>query len=226
MKKYLFILILFTGFNAFSQVSFPPCEAFDTTGKGLLKTKTSHSNTLYLGVDNIIEINKDQIQVDSFFVKVENGHLFKESKFKYLLIPSKIGVSKIRIFSKKDSSIIFSSELKVIKLPKPYIVLNKLKIMDTVAISKDAFMISNSFNVELSPDLIMEDEFYTINDFSMGYKYGSVYMRKNTIGNILTVEMQSIIKKMKPGQEIDFQFYLKSEGDLIQSLPPIKVIIK
>ena len=84
---------------------------------------------------------------------------------------------------------------------------------------------NQEFKVELSPDLILTDEMYTINDFSVGYKYGSMYVKKNITGDKLTKELLTTIGGLRPGQELDFQFYIKSEGDLIQSLPSVKVIV-
>lgn len=226
MPQLRIITLLVLGFvNTFAQDGYPPCEAYEEEGKDTIQSLISFSNTLYLGIDNLLKINCNNLPIKSIKLKTNNGYIFREDECNYLLIPSKAGWADLEISSSLDSNFIFKKRMKVVKLPKPYPLIGFKKLTDSVVLTKKELLETKKFRVESTADIRQEANFYEINDFSIGYTIGRMYMKKTSQSDELTTEMQNIIKSFYPGQMITIQFYIRSEGDLIQSLVPVKIFV-
>lgn len=210
----------------YAQPNYPPCTAFDSNGKDTLRAINSHSNSLYAGIDNYIEINKKNIPYKNLIVECERG-MAMEDEGMYFVIPSKPGYTMINVYEYDhgDTNLVFKKAMKVNSFPQPYVVIDDMKITDYKYLSKDKITKSSRLNVHLSEDFVDDSEWYRIKEIIMGYPVGQQYKTISSEGDTLSDEMLQAIKKMMQGKELSFTFTLEGSGGLFKRLPPIRIRI-
>jgi hypothetical protein len=223
--KYLIIINCIVC-SAFGQPNIPPCEAYDSTGKDTIKAINSHSNALYAGIDNYIEINKKRIPFKNLIVECERGMAMEDEEM-YLVIPSKPGHTMINIYEydKGDTNLVFKKTMKVNAVPQPYITMDNMKLTDYKYFPKDEFTPTSKFVVHLSDDFIEDSDWYQIKEFTMGYPVGQQYITLSAESNRITPEMLSAIQKLMAGKELSFTFTLVGSGGMFKRIPPIRMRI-
>jgi hypothetical protein len=219
------LLILFFA-KAEGQFDYPPCIAYDTVGKDTIRVLNSYSNSLYAGIDNIVEIDKKNVPFKNLIVECAMG-MVMEDETNYLVIPAKPGTTLISIYQydQGDTVLYFSKIMNVRRFPSPYVTLDGIKITDYDFITKKLLKKSNYFEVHLSDDFVKDGDWYKVKSFVFGYPVGSLYMSKSFEGAVISDELIKTIKSLNPGSEASFIFTISGSGDIYKRLPPVKVKI-
>jgi hypothetical protein len=201
-------------------------NTFDSAGKDTINAINSHSNSLYTGMDNYIEINRKKIPYKNIIVECERG-MAMEDEDSYLVYPSKPGIAIINIYEydHNDTNLVLKKAMKVFATPQPYVTLDNLKISDLKYLTRDKFKKSSHLQVHLSEDFINDSTWYQIKEITFGYPVGQQYITLSSEGGTLSNEMLDSISKMMPGKEMSFTFTLEGEGGLFKRLSPIRIKI-
>jgi hypothetical protein len=225
--KYLVIIYLIVINCIISgQSDFPPCAAFETSGKDTIKTINSHSNSLYAGIDNYIEIDRKKIPHKNIILECERG-MAMEDEGSYIVIPARPGYTMINIYEYDhgDTNLIFKKTMKVNSVPQPYITMDNIKLSNYKYFPREEFSKTNHFMVHLSEDFINDSTWYQIKEIVMGFPVGQQYITLSSEGNSLSDEMLASIQKLMAGKELAFTFTLVGSGGLFKRIPPIRVKI-
>jgi hypothetical protein len=217
-----FIIAAFS-YQVFGQIHFPPCDAFDSSGKDTICVVNSYSNSLYAGIDNELEISKKYVPFKNIIVECFMGIVMEDSPY-YLVVPAKIGFTTITIYQydKGDTVLYFRKKMRVKSVPPPYITLNKIRLADYEFIEKNDLLKYRSFEVHLSDDFIDDSEWYKIKEITMGYAVGKLFISKTCEGPKLTNEIMGLIQRIPPGTEVAFTFSIAGDGDFFKRLAPIR----
>ncbi len=218
-----FLLAFIFLINTYGQPNFPPCVAFDSTGKDTIRAINSHSNSLYAGIDNQVEINKKNVPFKNIIVECYMGMVMEDEGY-YDIIPAKVGTTVISIYQydKGDTVLYFKKTMNVKRLPQPYITLDKVKLTDYPSISKQILLKKKSFEVHLSDDIIDDNQWFSVKEITIGYQVGQLYVTKSCEGAELPEDLLQIIEKLTPGTEVSFVFTITGSGDVFKRMPPLK----
>jgi len=222
------IVILLTGFlfvnQLFGQVNFPPCSAYDTVGKDTIRAVNSYSNSLYAGIDNPIEINKANLPFKNYYIECNKGLVLDDSPY-LNIIPAKPGEVVINYFQydKGDTCLIFSKTFNVLRVPQPYIALEKTNLSSFPFLTKDQLKKNKRFEVLISDDFVNDKNWFTIKDITIGYSKGKLYEVKSCMGAEITDDVLKSILELIPGREVSFAFTIKGTGDIYKRIPPIRI---
>jgi hypothetical protein len=224
-------LILFFWFLASLSVysqeeEYPPCSAYDTIGKDTLRAVNSYGNFLYVGIDNEILVNPSKFSYKAYFIKTTNGEVFSDEG-SYIIIPSHEEPAILTIYGlpENDTVFLFSKIMEVKTLSLPYIICGGYRLSNLKYIRKQFFSSNDSFEIHLSTDFVDDSKWYSIKDITMGYTYGTIYKTLSCCGNKLSKQLKHEINMLLPGKEITLIFRVVSEGDVIKTLPAIKLVI-
>jgi hypothetical protein len=223
MKVLYFVSFILFAISAAGQVDYPPCSAFDTIGKDTLRVINSHSNSLYSGIDNLIELR--HIPYKKLLIECSPGIVMEDEKGLYNIIPSKSGYANIFIYQLDsiDTTICFQKTLRVLYLPQPYITLEREEIKDRGNIFLKKLDKIREFEVHLSEDLVDDSKWFKIKSIEIGYKVGQLYASKINQGSKVSDEILKLLRTITPGSELTFVFTIEGQGDVFKRLAPIKV---
>lgn len=205
--------------------NFPPCTAYDSSGKDTIVSTNSYSNSLYVGIDNPVEIVKSNVNCKNLVLKSSNGIVIKEDSYKYTIIPSKTGQLTIKLyqFDNGDTVLIFTKAMNVLMVPKPYITVDRLILSEQQSINRIFFIKNKLFEVHISDDFVDDSQWFKIKEISVGYVKGQFYTSKSCSGSMLTDEAVNLIQNAIPGKDVSFVFTVIGTGDLCIRMTPIKV---
>ena len=222
------IVILFTSLSFFNQliaqVNFPPCSAYDTVGRDSIRAVNSYSNSLYAGIDNPLEINKTNLPYTKYFIECSKGMVLDDYPY-LIVIPAKPGVVYINYFQYDDGDtcLAFSKKFNVLRVPQPFIALEKTNLSTYPFLTKDQFKKNKKFEVLISEDFVNDKNWFTIKEITIGYPKGKLYVVKSCLGPELTDEIVKGILELIPGKEVSFSFTIKGTGDIYKRVPPIRI---
>ena len=222
----LLILLVFPLFS-FAQSNFPPCTAYDKNGKDTLRALNSHSNSLYAGIDNLVEVVKTNLNYKKILIKCSNGLVFADNTNTFNIIPSKTGTILLFVYQydEGDTVLVFTKAMNVLKVPSPYVDIERVKISDIQSIDREFFKKNKRFEVHVSDDFVDDSQWYNIKEFSVGFAKGQFYVSKNCLGSVLSDDAIELISKVIPGKEVSFVFTITGTGDIFMRMPPVKVKI-
>ena len=222
------IAILLTGFSfvnqLIAQVNFPPCSAYDTIGRDTIRAVNSYSNSLYAGIDNPIEINKTNLPYTKYFIECSKGIVLDDYPY-LIVIPAKPGTVVIRYYQyeRGDTLLAFSKTFNVLKVPQPFIALEKTNLSSFQFLTKDQLKKNKRFEVLISEDFVNDKNWFTIKEITIGYPKGKLYVVKSCLGPELTDNIVKGILELISGKEVSFSFTIKGTGDIYKRIPPIRV---
>jgi hypothetical protein len=224
VKTHILVILASFSIHGFGQKHYPPCDAFDSTGKDTIRVVNSYSNSLYAGIDNEVEICKKVVPFKNIIVECSRGIAMEDSPY-YLIIPAKSGYTTITVYQcdKGDTVLYFQKQMKVKSVPPPYITFEKSKLLDYKYLDKRNLLKSRSFEVHLSDDFIDDSQWYTIKEISMGYAIGKLFISKSCEGPKLSNEIVNLIQNLPPGTEVAFTFSIAGDGDFFKRLAPVRI---
>jgi hypothetical protein len=224
VKTLLLVIIAAFSINVFGQKHYPPCAAFDSTGKDTIRVVNSYSNSLYAGIDNEVEISKKYVPYKNIIVECSRGIAMEDSPY-YLIVPAKPGYTTITIYQydKGDTVLYFQKKLQVKSVPPPYIAFQSARLLDYKYLDKGDLLKFRRFEVHLSDDFIDDSQWYTIKEISMGYAIGKLYILKSCEGPKLSNEIIKLIQQIPPGTEVAFTFSISGDGDFFKRLAPVRI---
>jgi hypothetical protein len=223
-KLFLSLLFFFYPILLFGQADYPPCSAFDTTGKDTLRALNSFGNFLYAGIDNPLSINRKCVPFKKLIVECNRG-MAMEDEENYDIIPSKPGETTISIyqFDSIDTVPVIKKLFIVKPVPQPYVTLDLQKLNKYEFITRDKLRNTNKFEIHLSDDFIDDSEWFSIKEIIFGYPIGKVYITKSCKGPRLSEEILKCIKSLPNGTEVSFGFTIAGSGDLFKRIAPIRL---
>jgi len=228
MKLLTLLISVFLVFGKIiGQPDFPPCAAYNSAGKDTICVLNSYSNTLYVGIDNEIKINRVNVPFKNLIVECTMG-LVIEDDSNYLVIPAKPGTTTINIYQYDscDTSLYFTKSIRVKRLPSPYITLDRVKLSDYKWLSRNLLKTIKCFEVHLSDDFVEDSEWFKVKSFVFGYPVGQLYASRSCEGATITEEILQTIKKLPSGTEASFIFTIEGSGEVYERLPPVKIKIE
>jgi len=227
MKLLNLAVLLFLITNIVSgQPDFPPCAAFDSSGKDTIRVLNSYSNSLYAGIDNEVEINRKNVPYKNLIIECAMGMVMEDDS-NYLVIPAKPGTTVISIYQydQGDTLLYFKKVMHVNRIPSPYITLDRIKLTDYNYLPRQLLTKIKYFEVHLSEDFVDDGDWFKIKGIIFGYPVGQLYVTKSCEGAFLSGEIINIINKLPPGTEATFIFTIAGSGDIFKRLPLIKIKI-
>ena len=224
-KILLIFQLLCLSVLTFAQSNYPPCAAYDLTGKDTIRALNSFSNSLYAGIDNPVEIVKSNFNYKNILLKSNNGIIINDDAYNSTIIPSKKGELTLRIFQfdNGDTILVFTKDMNVLMVPQPYITIERMKLDGLAGINKSFFKKNRLFEVHISDDFVDDSQWFKIKEVFVGYASGKLYASKSCYGSVLTDEAVKMISNVIPGKEISFVFTIKGTGDLCVRMSPIKI---
>jgi hypothetical protein len=226
-KLIYFVIILLLPFELIAQSNFPPCSAYDNIGKDTLRSVNSYSNSLYVGIDNPIEVVKKNITYKNISLVSSQGIVIKDDSYKFNIIPSKTGEILIYVYQHDngDSVLVFSKVMNVLRVPQPYIAVERMKFNELQSVNKDFFKSNKLFEVHLSDDFIDDSQWFKIKEISVGHVSGMLYTSKSCAGSVLSDEILNMLSNVYSGKEVSFVFTITGTGDLFIRMQPVKIKI-
>ncbi len=189
---------------------------------------TSLSNNLYVGIDNNIKLNLgDKIKgADTILLKCNNGIVFDDDKDGYIIIPKRPGTLRIEIHKMIGENIdtIGFYQFNVLPLPKPKVLLDSTIIHEDVRISTETFLNSDSIYIILSDDIPGSKKWIEINEFSIGYNYGSFYIEEKSNDNAITDAMKVLVVNNGAGRTFTIKLITESNNSLFSTKPTYKTM--
>lgn len=185
-----------------------------------IHSETSISNTLYLGIDNIITISPSILTDTSFIIVTDNGRLIIDSN-KITIIPRKLPVARIQIYKKTetDTTLFSSKRFQVKYVPQPRLMIGNEKIKNNSTVKKETILNTSGLQIFLSEDIVGSNDWFSINRFSIGYGSGAVYKSIDAYNHLFTEEMKEFVKNLHPGQQINIKVKIESKGNMIKNMP-------
>lgn len=186
----------------------------------------SKSNTLYLGIDNIVHIPERFQKKDQYIITTDNGILSYDSAG-LIIIPRRLPDLHIDVIKLNgpDSVLIKRERFFTNYVPKPCVTLAARCINEYEKIDRN-FLISNpKLGIFISNDINGAENWVKINRITMGFLFSSVYKSYETEGDELSEEMKKILSYLRPGQEIDIMVSVVSIDNMTRYLPVYKLTI-
>jgi len=227
LLKNIILFLIFSPVSGFGQSNYPPCIAYDNKGKDTIRSINSHSNILYAGIDNPIELVKKNVPFKNIIVECTRGMTMEDS-LNYIVMPSKPGTTLISIyqFDKGDTVLYFQKAMQVKSLPQPYITLEMVKLTELEFLSKQLLLKNRHFEVHLSEDFVDDSQWFTVKEITIGYPFGKLYVTKSCESNTLSDDILKAINKLPQGTEVTFIFTISGEGDLFKRMGPIRMKVR
>lgn len=193
-------------------------------GKDTINVLNSHSNSLYAGIDNYVEINRKTIKYKQIIVEVAKGMVMEDENL-YIVMVGRPGTTTISLYQYDNGdTLLFAKKTMIVKaVPAPFISFNGKNLNELTYITKSDLKKNKNFEVHLSNDFVEDSEWFKIQSFTIGYTYGQQYISKTCEGASLTNEIISILDRLAPGKEIVFAFILEGSGDMFKRLEPIRL---
>jgi hypothetical protein len=223
MKLILYTFLLFIPLNICGQDNIP-CTLYEHTDKDTISSVNSFGNYLYVGIDNEVEVNKENIPYKSIFLTTNNGDLYEDND-KFYTIPSVPGTCVIKIFKVvgNDTSFVFLKQMVVKPLPAPYLAFNDIQLSTTKAVTKSFLLQEKPFEIHLSKDFVIDTLWFTVKEITLGYTYGKYYVSKTCTGNHFSKQLKEEINKLQPGREIDLVMKVKSSENMYKTMSVLKL---
>lgn len=207
-----------------AQREYPPCEAYISRDYDTILITRSYSNTLYVGIDNIVKVNKKVIKFP-VELATDNGEIFPEDDF-YYLIPYKVAPTTLTLYKKGDKkTLVGKFTYQVKSLPPPQVSMCDLLIDKVSEIDKRFLLNCNTIKAYYSDDLVNANEWLEITRYSIGYTYGNYYIEFFSPTNTMTDEMKDAIVKMPNGSRLNINLTCKSQGNIKIVLPTIQIMV-
>ncbi len=228
VKTNLFTFLISTVFSLtlFGQPDYPPCAAFDTTGKDTLYALNSYGNFLYAGIDNEVAINKKNVPFKKLIVECSHG-MAMEDEENFDIIPAKPGETTISIyqFDNVDTVPVIKKLFIVKSVPQPYVTFDFRKLGQNEFLLRSQLLNTNKFEIHLSDDFIDDSQWFSIKEIFFGYPIGKLYVTKSCEGPKLSDEILKCIRVLPSGTEVSFGFTIAGNGDLFKRIAPIRLKI-
>jgi hypothetical protein len=226
IKQLTAMYLLFVVLFCYGQNDYPPCVAYENHGKDTILVKNSHSNSLYAGIDNPIEISKKSVPFKNILIECSMGMALEDGP-NYIVIPAKPGKIMLTLYQydKGDTVIVLRKLMNVLKVPAPYVVFGGTKISELKHINKIDLLKNNAFKVHLSEDFINDSLWFSVKEITVGYPFGQLYVTKTCEGPKFSDEIRKAITQLIPGSEMSFSFTLAGEGDLYKRIGPIRIMV-
>lgn len=192
---------------------------------GKIYSETSLSNTLYLGIDNRIGVNKRLLdQHDSIILKTNNGKILYDST--YFILPRRVGRLRIEAYAQNGTSLdtLGYYNFKVENLPTPRIAFDNHLLSDTLMVSVESFLRVDSLYIVVSEDIPESRNWIRIREFSLGYNYGGYFIGKTSGSNAVSYEMKELVLKEGAGRYFSIKVITQSDGSLLHTKPIYRVM--
>ena len=213
---YCLFFLLFIYFPAESQYKYG-----SSLPDSVLNIVNSKSKTLYVGIDNYVELTiADDENFDNYFLYTNNGKAFTDS-LQFDIIPNRSGLSRLVLMNieDKDTTIVGQRFYHTRTIPDPKLQIDTFKYDEESNIMKDQLLAADSLSIFISSDIIGSENWFKINRFTIGFIYGGLYKSITNEGNKLTYETKLVINRLGPDKEVIFEIFAEGEGKLIVELP-------
>lgn len=219
IRWILFVLPLLLFSETYSQLRFGT-EFHDSA----IYSKSSVSGVLYAGIENELALHLNYPD-DSVLLLANNGTIFYDDGF--VVIPQRTGKERIEIFlqTKNKKEYLGYKSFEVLSVPEPILQIDTIKLADNKLMLSEIFIMSDCLNVFISHDIIDSDKWYTVQEFTMSYSFGSYNVSKNNIGNRLNIETRQMIRNLSSNRTIAISAIIKSKTDVVKLMPLIKITL-
>lgn len=199
-------------------------QARQKAANDTIRVISSYNNYLYAGIDNYIEINPKLLPYKNILIEVEKGMAMPDNG-NYMIMVGKPGTTVISIYQydKGDTLLVYKKAMTVKAVPAPYVTFNGVKLEELEYINKKQLNVTAEFKVEVSEDIIDDEDWFTIKTITVGYPYGQQYVTKTCNGPRLTKEIIDDLTMLSPGKEIAFAFTLTASGDVYKRIQPVRI---
>lgn len=203
IKKTILISVFFILFClrfGISQREYPPCAAYNESETDTISTLNSYSNTLYVGIDNILKVNKNILRFP-FRVTTNNGIIYEDNS-NYYIMPERLGTSIISIYPKANVNAppVLQKTFFVKRLPQPQLSLCDLLLYKVKEVDRNFLLNCDKLDVFYTDDLKNSNNWLKIIRINMGYSYGSFFVEHSSVNNIITGQMKNLMRKIPPNE--------------------------
>lgn len=190
------------------------------------KSVTSLKNYLYNGIDNYLQmVYPDEASMGyGYHITTNNGMVFTVDDG-YLTIPQSAGRSFFTIYlvtSKHDTLMIGKKQFIVQNVPIPTLKIGNYVISENTVIDKSVFFAGEPLKLYFTDDIPESTEWYNIQNFSLGYSYGSIYLSVDNNGSDIEDETRKFISKIGIGRAIFIKVNTISPTGILRFLPIVK----
>jgi hypothetical protein len=185
----------------------------------------SINNILYIGIDNIIELNHVG-PADQLIMTTDNGRIYKEENA-FVSIPKTKGASKLQLYraTEQDTVLIKEEKFPTLYLQEPIVTLDTVKTRGMKEVSKQFMLQCDSVGIYITDDIVDIDSWYTVTGFTFGYVYGSHFISTYNRGKQINDKVKGYIKNMPPGHELTIRVELITEWELSIKGPVFRATI-
>ena len=187
----------------------------------ILIIANSKSSTLYVGIDNPIELNLGiNEHFENFYLFTNNGYTFIDS-MRFIVIPTRSGLSRIVLMklNGNDTIIIGQRFYNVKTVPEPKLQIDTFQYDAKSSVLKSRLLAADSISIYVSSDIENSGRWFKVTRFTIGFIYGGLYRNHDNPGNRITYETKLLINNLGPGKEVIFKVFAEGEGNLIVEVP-------
>lgn len=184
-----------------------------------ISTEISKNNRLYAGIDNPLKIHAEVEKYDSLNVYSNNGMVYKDDN-NFVCIPRRSGRARLQLFgySDVDTLLLYTGNFLVNSVPSAHLMIGENLIDELNKLSKDTLMQKGEFHLFFNKD-ITSTNWYEIEDITFGYTIGGFFHRHVNHGSTFTEETMRLINKLNSGTELTIKARIKTEGNVMKTLP-------
>ena len=220
-NKVSLVIVLFIigGFPLMAQREYPPCDAYTDRENDTLLVTSSYSNTLYIGMDNIIHV---KLKDSACRIKTDNGQIFKDDEEEdYCLLPKEQGTAVISLEDTVKGRIIYKKAFFVKKLPPLKVSLCDLILNNAERVNRLFLLSCDSINVYYTDDIVGADKWLEVTRFTIGYNYGTYFVEFASRDNHYTSQMEKALREVRTGSVMRVNITCKDKTGFKIVLPVI-----
>jgi len=170
-----------------------------------LKSVTSKSGNLYVGINNYLELMFPSNEAVPYKVvlKTNNGKTQLINN-KFVTIPTFAGNSYLRIYiinSNSDTLLVGRKKFTVFSIPDPSLIIGQTVINEKSNINRNVLLSGDSLKLYFTDDLPESSQWYHIDYFNSGYTYGGAFIYEDNDGAVFSKNSIEMIRKQMSGQE-------------------------